>query len=166
MAERKPLAGACLTLSAALLVGCSAGNLALGLTHEQMTATWEAAADVGITLTLNEDGTLEATNWPENLHCVSNDASTVSDLQEAERPAVTGTWDQGGEDLGYKITLWLDDDVCPVGGTTAYMWRTGEDLSMCIQLPVGIPNDTLERNQVLVLGRRTDESESSLSGCF
>ncbi len=156
-------------LTAALLVltACSGGNLAFGVTAEQLVGTWSAGGELDTRLTLSEDGTLSATDWPASLDCQDNDADTVDDLPESERLDVSGTWEAGTDEVSHVVTLWLDNDVCPLGGSMAYVWRSvGGDLAMCLKIPQSVPGDELVPGQVLNLNLDVDDSERDIAACL
>ena len=74
-----------------LLVSCSNGNVASGISADEIAATWSANAGFDAQLILTPDGTLEATDWPENLACRAGDAADVADLRASETKDFSGS---------------------------------------------------------------------------
>lgn len=148
------------------LTGCAGGNLAFGVTPDQLVGTWSASGELDTELTLSEDGALSAFDWPASLDCRDNDAKTVDNLSESERLAVAGTWETGTGDVSHVVTLWLDNEVCPLGGSMAYVWRSLDGtLAMCLKIPNSVPSDELVPGQVLAL-YLGDDGRGSDAACL
>lgn len=149
-----------------LLVGCSSGHVASGLTSEQTVGTWTASDEFRAQLILLEDGTLEATDWPESVGCDRGDATDLEDLQGTEMRDFRGSWASYGGTLTYQLTLSFDNEVCPEGGTMAYVWRNSDDsLDLCIKISPDVSSDLVRRDQIFVLQREPVSGGETTDSC-
>jgi hypothetical protein len=137
-----------------ILVGCSSGNIASGLTTDETIGTWTVGDGFDTQLVLAADGTLEATEWPVSLACEEADATDIADLRAADVRDFSGSWQSYGGTLSYQLTLSFDNEVCPEGGTFAYVWRNGDDsLDLCIKISPDVSSDLVRPHQLFVLHR-------------
>lgn len=135
-----------------LLVSCSTGNVASGISADEIAGTWSANAGFDAQLILAPDGTLEATDWPESLACRAGDAADVADLRASETNDFSGSWQPYGGTLAHQVTLSFDEQVCPVGGAFAHIWRNSDDsLDLCIKVPLDVSSDMVRGDRVFVL---------------
>jgi hypothetical protein len=136
------------------LSGCASSNPAFGLDAQAVVGKWEASGDFDTSLTLNADGSLNASGWPSNLHCVDSSASTTEDLSRSDPRDIVGTWSLRSGEFSYMISLLFGSESCDVGGTGADVWRAKDGtLAICLSIPTGIDPDSLTANQVFVLER-------------
>lgn len=162
---RQWFASVALGALALCLAGCSAGNLAFGITYADVAGTWTATDDLETTLTLADDGTLAASGWPTAIGCDGGRASDVEELRGWERRDLTGEWD-ASPDL-QKVWLAFDADTCTRGGPILWVWRDGDgDLSLCAKIPgLSVLSDNLVHDQVFVL-RKGETSAPAAGACL
>jgi hypothetical protein len=127
-----------------LLSGCASSNPAFGLDPQAVIGEWQASGGLGTSLSLNADGSLSASGWPSNLHCVDSSASTMQDLSRSDSRDIVGTWSLRSGEFGYMISLLFGSESCDVGGTGADVWRAEDGtLAICLSIPTGIDPDSL-----------------------
>lgn len=150
----------------ALLVACTSGSVASGLTEEQTVGRWSAGDGFSTQLDLAMDGTLSATDWPMTLGCDGDDVFDVDDLRAVESRDFSGSWESYGGSLTYQLTLSFATEVCPRGGATAYIWRNGDStLDICIKVSPEISSDLVRRDQLFALTRDQDGGRSAVGSC-
>lgn len=142
-----------LALGAGLvLAGCSSGNVASGVTEQELAGQWVAEAPFLTKLVLAEDGTLTATAWPQALGCTGGPVVDVNDLAGSPVTDVRGTWSSDGGSISYQLSLRFELETCPEGGAFAYVWRNGDNsLDMCIRIPLDVSFDDVTRDELFVL---------------
>lgn len=141
-----------------LLTGCvSVGHEA---DASELPGQWYSSEKTSIRLELQEDGTLIAKAWPENLGCWSG--GTVDDFGRANRLDLAGRWSAEDYERRTSIRLRLDTVQCSF---PLSFRRRSDDVYLCVNVAGKAP-DSLYEDEVLPFARSPELAQSAGDVCF
>lgn len=147
------------------LTACTSSNIAFDFNASSAVGTWTSSEDFATELTLKEDGSVVATDWPIAIACSKSRVENVQALRGSERRDVVGVWEVPSEEQSYTLYIKFDRGSCAyTGGILVNVWRDENGaLDLCFDIPVGVVEPAPE--QQFILSKSIGEGRRDTASC-